>query len=140
MWTLMDRLEAERQNRGLSLREVARRMNQPSASRVGTYLGHRIIPGPDVLRRLCLAIGISPIDAFWQAKYYDAVFSDFENLFRLGWACLHGTRIATTREPSIIRSVERAPSRSPNQWHTPFCSQSASSYDAEMSFVLTLKS
>jgi transcriptional regulator with XRE-family HTH domain len=86
MWTLMDRLEAERQSRGLSLREVARRMNQPSASRVGAYLGHRIIPGPDVLRRLCLAIGISPIDAFWQAKYYDAVFSDFENLFRLGWS------------------------------------------------------
>jgi transcriptional regulator with XRE-family HTH domain len=93
MWGLMDRLSAEIEDRGLPLREVARRMGQPSASRVGDYLRHRIIPGPDVLRRLCLAIGVSPIDAFWQAKYYDAVFDDFMSLYRLGWSWMREDRV-----------------------------------------------
>jgi transcriptional regulator with XRE-family HTH domain len=93
MWHLMDRLDAERCDRKLSMRQVARRMGQPSASRVGDYLRHRIIPGPDVLRRLCLAIGVSPIDALWQAKYYEAVFDDFMNLYRLGWSWMREDRV-----------------------------------------------
>jgi transcriptional regulator with XRE-family HTH domain len=84
-WVLMDRLEAKRIERGFSLRHVAREMGQHSASRVGAYLGHKIVPGPDIIRRLSLAIGISPIDALWQAKHFDAVFDYFEKLYRLGW-------------------------------------------------------
>jgi transcriptional regulator with XRE-family HTH domain len=89
----MDRLSAEIEDRGLPLREVARRMGQPSASRVGDYLRHRIIPGPDVLLRLCLAVGVSPIDALWQAKYYDAVFDYFVKLYRLGWSWMREDRV-----------------------------------------------
>ncbi|HEY1866694.1 MAG TPA: helix-turn-helix transcriptional regulator [Candidatus Cybelea sp.] len=83
---MIDRIAQEIDARRLSLREVARRIGQASASRVGAYLKHRIIPGPDVLRRLCLAVGLSPIDLLWQAKYYDAVFDDFISLYRLGWS------------------------------------------------------
>jgi hypothetical protein len=72
---------------------VARRIGQPSGSRVSAYLKHRIIPGPDVLRRLSLAIGISPLDAFWQATYFDAFFDDFENLYRLGWPWMREDRV-----------------------------------------------
>jgi transcriptional regulator with XRE-family HTH domain len=82
----MERLSAEIADRRLSLREVARRMRQPSPSRVGDYLRHRVIPGRDVLLKLCLAIGLSPIDVLWQAKYHDAIFDYFIDLYRLGWS------------------------------------------------------
>ncbi|HEV3092003.1 MAG TPA: helix-turn-helix transcriptional regulator [Candidatus Cybelea sp.] len=93
MWNVMDRIAAEMESRHLSQREVARRIGQASATRVGAYLKHQIIPGPDVLRRLCLAVGISPIDAFWQAKYFDAVFDDFESFYRLGWSWMREDRV-----------------------------------------------
>jgi transcriptional regulator with XRE-family HTH domain len=93
MWNVIDRIAEEIESRGLSLREVARRIGQASASRVGAYLKHRIVPGPDVLRRLCLAVGLSPIDLLWQAKYYDAVFDDFISLYRLGWSWMREDRV-----------------------------------------------
>jgi transcriptional regulator with XRE-family HTH domain len=93
MWHVIDGVAEAMRTRELSQREVARRIGQASASRVGAYLKHKIIPGPDVLRRLCLAVGISPTFAFWQAKYYDAIFDDFENLYRLGWSWMREDRV-----------------------------------------------
>ncbi|HLY02996.1 MAG TPA: helix-turn-helix transcriptional regulator [Candidatus Cybelea sp.] len=93
MWNVIDGIAEAMKTRGLSQREVARRIGQESASRVGAYLKHRIIPGPDVLRRLCLAVGVSPTFAFWEAKYFDAIFDDFENLYRVGWSWMREDRV-----------------------------------------------
>jgi transcriptional regulator with XRE-family HTH domain len=93
MWHVIDEIAEAMESRGLSQREVARRIGQASASRVGDYLKHKIIPGPDVLRRLCLAVGMSPTFAFWKAKYYDAIFDDFENLYRVGWSWMREDRV-----------------------------------------------
>lgn len=60
---LMQWLEREREERGLSLREIARRMGYLNASRVGDYLRMRVLPGPEIVRRLAIAIGVSPIEA-----------------------------------------------------------------------------
>ena len=90
---MIDGIADEMESRKLSQREVARRIGQASASRVGAYLKHKIIPGPDVLRRLCLAVGVSPTFAFWEAKYYDAIFDDFENLYRVGWSWMREDRV-----------------------------------------------
>jgi hypothetical protein len=38
-------------------------------------------------------VGISPTFAFWQAKYYDAIFDDFENLYRVGWSWMREDRV-----------------------------------------------
>jgi hypothetical protein len=88
-WALMDWLNERRQARGLSMRAVAEAMGYVNASRVSEYLNHKIVPGPDIVRRLALAIGVSPIEALWLGGHYEAVFGYFNKLYRLGWAWMH---------------------------------------------------
>jgi transcriptional regulator with XRE-family HTH domain len=89
----MQWLEHERELRGLSLREVARTMGYVNASRVGDYLRMRIVPGPEIVRRLAIAIGVAPIEALWLGGHNGAVFEYFLNLYRLGWAWQREDRV-----------------------------------------------
>ena len=90
---LMQWLECEREERDLSLREIARTMGYVNASRVGDYLKMRIVPGPEIVRRLAIAIGVAPIEALWLGGHNGAVFKYFLNLHRLGWAWQREDRV-----------------------------------------------
>src|ERR1700736_3736486 len=97
-WRAMKWLEAEIKERRLSLREVARRMGYPNATRVREYLDQKIVPGPAVLGNLAAAIGVSPIEALWNAGRQGFVFYYFHALFELGWWWMHkdGVGLDTT--------------------------------------------
>lgn len=84
-WRTMKWLEAEIEERGLSLREVARRMGYPNATRIRQYLNQRIVPGSTVLGNLAMAVGVSPIEALWQAERRESVFDYLHSLYQLGW-------------------------------------------------------
>jgi transcriptional regulator with XRE-family HTH domain len=107
-WVLMDWLNGEREARKLSLRAVARTMGYLNASRVGEYLYHKIVPGPEIVRRLAIAIGVSPIEALWMGGHDSAVFEYFLKLHRLGWAWM--------REDEVHFDPNRGASFFPEQW------------------------
>lgn len=85
--------EAEIAERSLSLREVARRMGYPNATRIREYLNQRIVPGPAVLGRFAMAIGVSPIEALWLAGHREAVFGYLHQLYQLGWSWMRSDRV-----------------------------------------------
>ncbi len=78
-------LESEIEQRGLSLREVARRMGYPSATRIREYLNQRVVAGPTVLSNLAIAVGVSPIEALLLAGRRESVFDYLHALYQLGW-------------------------------------------------------
>jgi hypothetical protein len=90
---LMQWLEEEHERWGLSVREVARRMGYLSASRVGDYFKLRLVPGPEIVRRLAIAIGVSPIEALWMGGHHSAVFEYFLKLHRLGCSWMREDRV-----------------------------------------------
>lgn len=88
-YRVMRWLEEETRQRGLSLREVGRRMGHANATRVREYFNQKIVPGPAVLGNLAAAIGVSPIEVLWNAGRQDFVFRYFHALFELGWWWMH---------------------------------------------------
>jgi len=82
-------LEEEMRQRDLSLRKVGRRMGHANATRIREYLNQKIVPGPAVLGNLAAAIGVSPIEALWNAGRQDFVFRYLHALFELGWWWMH---------------------------------------------------
>jgi transcriptional regulator with XRE-family HTH domain len=92
-WRAMKWLAAEIKERRLSLREVARRMGYPNATRIREYLDQRIVPGPAVLGNLAMAIGVSPIEALWLAGRREAIFDYLHALYQLGWAWMRTDRL-----------------------------------------------
>jgi hypothetical protein len=89
-------LDQERERQGLSLRDVARALGPGyrNASRVGQYFSGRIVAGPDMLGRLAVAVNVSPIDAVWNARHYDAVLGYLHKLLRFGLAWAYKDRVA----------------------------------------------
>ncbi len=61
------RFVATRQSPGDSDRAIA----TPRAS--GQYFSQQIYAGPAMVEKLALAVGVSPIDALWNARHYGAV-------------------------------------------------------------------
>lgn len=98
----MQWLEAERKKRRLSRREVARRLGYPSATRIGQYVRQKIFAGPDLLQRWALAVEVSPIEALWRAKHYDAVFGYLHELHRLGWAWMRDDGVGHLGESAMF--------------------------------------
>lgn len=110
-WRAMKWLEAEIKERRLSLREVARGMRYPNATRIREYLNQRIVPGPAVLANLAMAIGVSPIEALWLAGRREAIFDYFHALYQLGWAWMRTDRVRydhTTGADFIGHYIARA--------------------------------
>ncbi len=110
-WRAMKWLESEVKERRLSLREVARRMDYPNATRIREYLNQRIVPGPAVLGNLAMAIGVSPIEALWLAGRREAIFDYLHALYQLGWAWMRTDRLhldQTTGADFIGHYITRA--------------------------------
>lgn len=95
-YRVMRWLDEQRQQRGLSLRDVAQALGPGyrNATRVRQYFQQEIVAGPDVLQRLAVAVGISPIDALWNAGHHGAVLDYLLKLFQLGWAWADKDRVA----------------------------------------------
>ncbi len=89
----MQWLNKERENRGLSLRAVAKELGYKNAERVGKYFRQQIVPGADIVRRLAVAVGVSPIEALWSSQHYRDVFDYFDKLYRLGWFWMKEDRL-----------------------------------------------
>ncbi len=89
----MQWLNDEREQRGLSLRAVADAIGYRNAERVGKYFRLQIVPGSDMVRKLAIAVGVSPIEALWSSHHYSAVFDYFDKLYKLGWAWMHDDRL-----------------------------------------------
>lgn len=87
-YKVMRWLDDERRRKGLSLRDVAQVLGPGyrNATRVGEYLDQRVVAGPVILQRLAIAVGVSPIDALWNARQYGAIFNYLDKLYRLGWS------------------------------------------------------
>lgn len=94
-YKVMRWLDEERQRKGLSLRDVAQALGPGyrNATRVGQYFDQRIVAGPDLLQRLAIAVGVSPIDALWNAGHHDAVLDYLLRMYRLGWSWAHGDNV-----------------------------------------------
>lgn len=95
-YKVMRWLDGERERKGLSMRDVAHALGPGyrNATRVGQYFEQRIVAGPEVLARLAIAVGASPIDALWNARHHGAVLDYLLKLYRLGWSWAHEDRIA----------------------------------------------
>jgi transcriptional regulator with XRE-family HTH domain len=95
-YKVMRWLNEERERRGLSLRDVAQSLGSGyrNATRVAQYFSQRIVAGPDVLQRLAIAVGVSPIDALWNAGHCGAVLDYFNKLYRLGWSWARQDQVA----------------------------------------------
>lgn len=89
-------LDGERERQDLSLRDVARALGSGyrNATRVGQYFSGRVVAGPDMLARLAAAVNVSPIDALWNARHYDAVLGYLDKLLRFGSAWAYKDRVA----------------------------------------------
>lgn len=85
-WRVMKWFDAEREARDLTLGDIAERLGYRSASRVSEYFRQKIVAGPDMVRQLALAVGVSPIEAQWRAGHYGAVLDYLMKLYQLGWA------------------------------------------------------
>jgi hypothetical protein len=87
-YKVMNWLNEERERKGLSLRDVAQALGPGyrNATRVAEYFSQRIVAGTDMLERLAEAVGVSPIDALWNAGHHGAVLEYFTKLYRLGWS------------------------------------------------------
>lgn len=85
-YRVMQAIDRARQERGMSLRALAKQLGYKNASRVGMYLRQQIYAGPEMVRRLATAVGMSPIEALWQSQRYRDVFGYLEKLYRLGWS------------------------------------------------------
>jgi transcriptional regulator with XRE-family HTH domain len=112
-WRLMRWLDEERTTRGLSLRQIGESLGYLNATRVGQYFHQKIVPGAEIVRRLAIAIGVSPIDALWRAEHYSAVFDYLDDLYRLGWSwmradCVHLDRSAGAMFTLQYRGAENA--------------------------------
>lgn len=92
-YRVMQDLDQARIERGLSKRQVAKKLGYRNASRVGMYFRQQIFAGPEMVRRLAIAVGMSPIDALWRAQRYTEVFGYLERLHRLGWLWMHQDRV-----------------------------------------------
>jgi hypothetical protein len=125
---LMQWLQDEREQRDLSYREIGRRLGHSNGERARAYLTMRIVPGPDIVRRLAVAIGVSPIDALWIAGYQDAVFEYFRSLYRLGWAWMREDQVGldpsrgasfllTHWDPEIPEDLSGVPARFADRYH-----------------------
>jgi len=86
-------LDAERRERGMSLRDVAKILGYRNADRVGKYFRQQIVAGPHLVRRLARAVGVSPIEALWSSHYFGAVFEYLDQLYRLGWAWMRDDHV-----------------------------------------------
>jgi transcriptional regulator with XRE-family HTH domain len=92
-WRVMQMLDRVRSEKGLSLRDVGTRIGYHNASRVGQYLRGQIVPGPEMVRRLAIAVEVSPIEALWLSEHYAEVFSYLDKLYRLGWSWMRDDRV-----------------------------------------------
>gem|GEM_PF-2969253 len=92
-WRTMQWLNDERKAKGMTLRDIGKRLGYHNATRVSQYFKQKIVAGPDMVRRLALAVGVSPIYALWSCRRYSAVFDYLENLYRLGWSWMHEDRV-----------------------------------------------
>lgn len=92
-WQVMQWLDEERARRGLSDREIGRRLGYHNGTRVRKYFNQQIVPGPEMVRRLAIAVGVSPIAALWIAEHYAAVFGYLQKLYGLGWSWMKADKV-----------------------------------------------
>jgi len=92
-YKVMRWLDGERERQGLSLRELGRRLGHQNGTRARQYLDHRVVVGPRMLQKLAMAVNVSPIDALWNARHFDAIFNYLDKLYRLGWSWAHHDRV-----------------------------------------------
>lgn len=99
-YKVMRWLDDERKRRGLSRRHVAEQLGSGyrNATRVKQYFEQQIVAGPKILARLAVAVGISPIDALWNAGHHGAVLDYLDRLYRLGWSWAHADRVAVHQD------------------------------------------
>jgi hypothetical protein len=95
-YKVMRWLDQERERQGLSLRDVAKALGPGyrNATRVAQYLSQRIVAGPDILQKLAIGVGVSPIDALWNAGHRDAVLGYLQKLYQLGWSWASTDRVS----------------------------------------------
>lgn len=105
-YRVMQDIDGARKERGLSMRAVAQALGYHSASRVGMYFRQQIYAGPEMVRRLATAVGMSPIDALWRAERYREVFSYLERLRRLGWLWMHKDRVHLDPEAGAMFAMQ----------------------------------
>jgi transcriptional regulator with XRE-family HTH domain len=98
----MRAIDRAREERGMSLRAVGRKLGYRNASRVGKYFKQQIYAGPEMVRRLATAVGMSPIWALWESERYRDVFSYLEKLYRLGWSWMRADRVHLDRQAGAI--------------------------------------
>lgn len=115
-YKVMRWLDEERQRNGLSLRDVAAALGPGyrNATRVAQYFDQRIVAGPDMLQRLAIAVGVSPIDALWNAGHHGAVLDYLDKLYRLGWWWADHDRVAVHQESGADFMLQYAESGFPD--------------------------
>lgn len=84
-WRVMQWFDEKRKADGLSLGDVAHALGYKSASRVSQYFRQEIVPGPEMIRQIALAVGVSPIEALWRSEHYGTVLNYLNLLYLLGW-------------------------------------------------------
>jgi transcriptional regulator with XRE-family HTH domain len=92
-WRVMQQFDEKRKADGLTLRDVAKKLGYLSASRVSEYFHQRIVAGPDMVRQLALAVGVSPIEALWRAEHYAEVLDYLSMLYELGWSWMKADKV-----------------------------------------------
>ena len=99
-YKVMRWLDQERERRGISRRHVAEQLGSGyrNATRVKQYFEQRIVAGPRMVARLAVAVGVSPIDALWNAGHHGAVLDYLDRLYRLGWSWAHNDRVAVHQD------------------------------------------
>lgn len=93
-WRVMRWLDDERQQRGLSDRQVGKLIGYHNGTRVRQYLNQRIVAGPEMVGRLAVAVEVSPIEALWRAEHYSAVFDYLDKFYRLGWSWMRADKVS----------------------------------------------
>jgi transcriptional regulator with XRE-family HTH domain len=83
----------KREADGLTLRDVAKKLGYLSASRVSAYFHQQIVAGPEMVRQLALAVGVSPIEALWRAEHYAEVLDYLSKLYQLGWSWMKADKV-----------------------------------------------
>lgn len=71
--------------RGITPRQIGLSLGYKNGSRITEYLTLRRVPGPEIIRKIGAAIGVSPIETLRQAGHYDVIIDDLRRLYQRGW-------------------------------------------------------
>lgn len=81
----MNWLKAQIEFRGITPRQIGLFLGYRNGSRISEYLTLKRVPGPEVIRKIGPAIGVSPIEALSRAGYYDVIIDGLRQLYQRGW-------------------------------------------------------